>query len=38
MPCVPPVASIQNLTKIYRKPGANVEVAALRNQPGICAR
>src|SRR6476661_1203982 len=26
-----PVASIRNLSKIYRKPGANVEVAALRN-------
>jgi putative ABC transport system ATP-binding protein len=25
------VASVQNLSKIYRKPGTNVEVAALRN-------
>src|SRR5258706_11698772 len=25
------VASIQNLSKIYRKPGTNVEVAALRS-------
>src|SRR2546421_3917212 len=27
---MPVVASIQNLSKIYRKPGTNVEVAALR--------
>src|SRR6059058_2814022 len=26
-----PVASVRNLSKIYRKPGTNVEVAALRN-------
>ena len=25
------VASVRNLSKIYRKPGANVEVAALRS-------
>ena len=28
---MPVVASIQNLSKIYRKPGTNVEVAALRS-------
>jgi putative ABC transport system ATP-binding protein len=28
---MPLVASVQNLSKIYRKPGTNVEVAALRN-------
>jgi putative ABC transport system ATP-binding protein len=28
---MPSVASVQNLSKIYRKPGTNVEVAALRN-------
>src|SRR5436190_9095483 len=28
---MPAVASIQNLSKIYRKPGTNVEVAALRS-------
>ena len=27
---MPLVASVQNLSKIYRKPGTNVEVAALR--------
>src|SRR5437660_6504350 len=25
------VASVQNISKIYRKPGTNIEVAALRN-------
>src|SRR5439155_27270623 len=29
-PAMPPVASVRNLNKIYRKPGTNVEVAALR--------
>ena len=28
---MPLVASVQNLSKIYRKPGTNIEVAALRN-------
>src|SRR5881394_3793273 len=28
---MPAVASIQDLSKIYRKPGTNVEVAALRS-------
>src|SRR5436190_20957345 len=28
---MPAVASIQNLSRIYRKPGTNVEVAALRS-------
>src|SRR5206468_5902499 len=28
---MPLVAAVQNLSKIYRKPGTNVEVAALRN-------
>src|SRR5438477_12115298 len=30
-PAMPPVASVRNLSKIYRKPGTNVEVAALRS-------
>src|SRR4051812_25518575 len=28
---MPDVASVRNLSKIYRKPGTNVEVAALRD-------
>lgn len=30
MPCMQAVASVRQLSKIYRKPGTNVEVAALR--------
>src|SRR2546430_4478459 len=31
MDTMPAVASVRNLSKIYRKPGTNVEVAALRS-------